>query len=80
MSKEREPRLSDLITAVEVAEMAGVSAGTVETWRWRGTGPAFHHIGRYVVYSRPEVERWIAEVYSVGVESRAGRKPKGGKR
>ncbi|MEX3647243.1 helix-turn-helix transcriptional regulator [Mycolicibacterium porcinum] len=80
MGTKREPRLSDLITAVEVAEMAGVSPGTVETWRWRGTGPAFHHIGRYVVYDRAEVERWIAEVYHVGVESRAGRKPRGQKR
>ncbi|WP_198589227.1 helix-turn-helix transcriptional regulator [Mycobacteroides abscessus] len=81
MSTKREPRLSDLITAVEFADMAGVTPATVETWRWRDYGPAFYRIGRYVVYSRPEVERWIAEVYHVGLESRAGRKPKtkGGK-
>ncbi|BBX33609.1 phage transcriptional regulator, AlpA [Mycolicibacterium mageritense DSM 44476 = CIP 104973] len=73
---------TDLITTKDVADMAGVTERTVQQWRARGTGPTFTRIGAtYVVYDRSEVERWIADVYTVGVESRAGRKPKsrGGK-
>ncbi|UBV14992.1 helix-turn-helix transcriptional regulator [Mycolicibacterium fortuitum] len=68
---------TDIITTRDVAQMAGVTERTVQQWRARGTGPTFTRIGAtYVVYDRAEVERWIADVYTVGVESRAGRKPK----
>lgn len=52
----------DLLTTREVAEMAGVTARTVETWRARGTGPRFHVLSnRAVVYERGEVERWLED-------------------
>lgn len=50
----------DLLTTREVAEMAGVSDRTVETWRARGTGPRFHTLSnRAVVYARADVEQWL---------------------
>lgn len=54
----------DLIATADVAELAGVSQRTVQTWRSRGTGPRFQRIGAtYVVYERGEVERWLEEDY-----------------
>ena len=54
----------DLITTADVAEMAGVSPRTVQTWRTRGTGPCFQRIGAtYVVYDRAEVQRWLKQDY-----------------
>lgn len=41
-----------------VAAMLGMTVGTLQTYRWMGTGPAFRKIGRRVVYSADAVAAW----------------------
>lgn len=39
----------NLITSRELADRWGISARTLEQWRWRGEGPAFIKIGKNIV-------------------------------
>ena len=43
----------------EVAEFLGVSARTLQGWRWRGGGPPFHRIGSAIRYDLGEVRAWL---------------------
>jgi integrase len=38
----------------------GLTVGTLQTYRWMGTGPAFRKIGRRVVYAAQALDRWAA--------------------
>jgi integrase len=40
------------------AAMLGFTVGTMQTYRWQGTGPAFRKIGRRVVYAADAVLAW----------------------
>lgn len=40
------------------ATMLGFTVGTMQTYRWMGTGPAFRKIGRRVVYSVEALSAW----------------------
>ncbi len=40
------------------ATMLGFTVGTMQTYRWMGTGPAFRKIGRRVVYSIEALNAW----------------------
>ena len=40
------------------AALLGKTVGTLQTYRWMGTGPAFTKVGRRVVYARDELEAW----------------------
>jgi len=42
------------------ATMLGFTVGTMQTYRWMGTGPAFRKIGRRVVYSAGALKAWQA--------------------
>jgi hypothetical protein len=42
----------------EAAEFYGVKPQTLAAWRLRGTGPAFHKIGRLVRYKLSELARY----------------------
>lgn len=42
------------------AARLGLTVGTMQTYRWMGTGPAFRKIGRRVVYSFDALQAWIA--------------------
>lgn len=42
------------------AARLGFTVGTMQTYRWMGTGPAFRKIGRRVVYSADALDAWIA--------------------
>jgi excisionase family DNA binding protein len=51
---------SPLLTIAEVAELLGVSERTLETWRYRGRGPAFIRVGKKVVrYRLSDVEAFL---------------------
>lgn len=54
--------MSDNITNDQAAEILGIRPSTLEAWRSRGVEhqPPFFKIGKRVVYSRAEVERWKA--------------------
>jgi len=40
------------------AARLGFTVGTMQTYRWMGTGPAFRKIGRRVVYSAAALDTW----------------------
>ena len=42
------------------AAQLGFTVGTMQTYRWMGTGPVFRKIGRRVVYAREAVDAWAA--------------------
>lgn len=42
------------------AARLGFTVGTMQTYRWMGTGPAFRKIGRRVVYSGQALDAWAA--------------------
>lgn len=42
------------------AARLGFTVGTMQTYRWMGTGPAFRKIGRRVVYSADALDAWAA--------------------
>ena len=33
--------------------------GTLAQWRFRGAGPAFHRLGRRVLYLGADLNRWV---------------------
>ena len=40
------------------AVMLGMTVGTLQTYRWMGTGPAFRKVGRRVVYALDALQAW----------------------
>jgi integrase len=40
------------------AAKLGLTVGTMQTYRWQGTGPAYRKIGRRVVYSADAISAW----------------------
>jgi integrase len=52
------------------AAFLGMTVGTLQTYRWQGTGPAFQKIGRRVVYSKPALVAWKG-VQEIGEAQRA---------
>ena len=47
----------------ELAQILGLSPGTLRTWRWSGAGPKFHRLNGIagpVRYRRDDVEAWLA--------------------
>ncbi|WP_419809207.1 helix-turn-helix transcriptional regulator [Sphingomonas sp.] len=42
----------------ELAERLGIADRTLEAWRWKGVGPAFHRIGGSVRYSIDDIEAY----------------------
>ena len=48
------------LSAVEVAEMLGLSKRTLARWRMTGAGPAFHKFGNQVRYKLSYVTAWAA--------------------
>lgn len=46
---------TEWLDTTRAAERLGLTVGTLQTYRWIGTGPAFRKIGRRVVYAASEV-------------------------
>jgi excisionase family DNA binding protein len=48
-----------LLTTAEVATYLGVPARTVESWRYKRTGPPGIRLGRHVRYRQRDVDAWL---------------------
>jgi predicted site-specific integrase-resolvase len=48
----------------EVAERLGIEPRTLEGWRWKGIGPAYHRIGGSIRYSTEDIEAYERSVRS----------------
>ena len=55
------PRDDQLLTLQQVAELLDVSPNTIYYWRYQGTGPQGHRIGKRVRYWRSDVLAWMSE-------------------
>ena len=53
------------------AARLGFTVGTMQTYRWMGTGPAFRKIGRRVVYAADVVDAWATAQMSVNPKALA---------
>jgi excisionase family DNA binding protein len=42
-----------------VAEFLGVPERTLAEWAHRGTGPAYHRVGRHTRYAMADVIEWL---------------------
>jgi predicted DNA-binding transcriptional regulator AlpA len=51
---------TELLTALEVAQLLGLKPKTLARWRWKGKGPVFRKIGRKIRYARNDIEEYIA--------------------
>jgi predicted site-specific integrase-resolvase len=45
----------------QVAERYQLSPGTLKEWRYKGVGPKYVRLGKYVRYPATALERWEAE-------------------
>ncbi|WP_225099215.1 AlpA family transcriptional regulator [Streptomyces sp. CoH27] len=50
---------SRLATPAEVAVYLGVPVKTLYQWKYRGTGPNVHKVGRHLRYRWQEVDAWL---------------------
>ncbi|WP_369391159.1 helix-turn-helix transcriptional regulator [Streptomyces sp. CG1] len=48
-----------LATPAEVAVHLGVPVKTLYQWKYRGTGPNVHKVGRHLRYRWQEVDAWL---------------------
>lgn len=48
------------LSAVQVATLLGVSLALLTRWRASHQGPPYYRLGRRVLYSRAELETWLA--------------------
>jgi excisionase family DNA binding protein len=62
--KEQRRRWREYLTTQEVADRLRTSPETVRYWRHRGEGPPSWKCGRRVLYSREDLDRWIAAARS----------------
>jgi hypothetical protein len=51
--------MSKYLTVGDAARFVGLAEQTLNGWRVSGYGPAYHKLGRRVVYDVEELERWI---------------------
>jgi excisionase family DNA binding protein len=49
------------LTPAEVAEILGVPERTLSQWRYKGVGPRYARIGKYVRYAAEDVEAYFEQ-------------------
>lgn len=47
------------LSATDLAEWLRVPAATVYRWRYHGTGPVGHRVGRHLRFRLADVEVWL---------------------
>jgi excisionase family DNA binding protein len=50
--------MSDLLTVQQAAEYLGFKPATLAQMRWRGDGPEFLKLGKFVRYDRADLDAW----------------------
>lgn len=50
----------ELWTADQAATFLKVPKGTLYRWKYLGTGPPVHRVGKHLRYDPAEVRRWVA--------------------
>ena len=50
---------AEWISPDELAAELGIPVKTIYQWRYLGTGPRGHRIGKHVRYRRRDIEAWL---------------------
>ena len=58
-TSRHEREMEALLTPKEVAHLLNIPMKTLYQWRYNGTGPPCHKIGRHLRYRRRDVEEWF---------------------
>ena len=53
-------KAAEWISPEQLAAEMDIPVKTIYQWRYRGTGPRAHRIGRHVRYRRRDIEAWLA--------------------
>jgi len=53
--------MTKIIPPKELADRLLVPEATLAQWRYLGTGPAYHKVGRFVRYSESDVDQWLED-------------------
>ncbi len=59
--QQSEQRRRPMAAPRELAEFLGIPPHTLDQWRSRGLGPAWHRVGRHVRYRWADIEEWLGE-------------------
>lgn len=51
--------IDNMLTRQETADAIGISTATLDRWRNKNTGPAFHHVGHRYLYKRDDLTKWL---------------------
>lgn len=51
---------AEWISPEQLAAELDIPIKTLYQWRYRGTGPRAHRIGKHVRYRRRDIEAWLA--------------------
>ena len=63
--------MPDYMTRPELAAMLRLAVATLESPRFRSTGPRYYRVGRAIRFLRADVQEWLAS-RQVEVASHAG--------
>ncbi|MGD9976227.1 MAG: helix-turn-helix transcriptional regulator [Desulfatirhabdiaceae bacterium] len=47
-------------SSIQAANMIGIQANTLAIWRILGRGPAYHKVGRRIVYFDRDIDAWLS--------------------
>jgi hypothetical protein len=62
-----ESLMQRLMDSNELSELIVVPPRTLDSWAYRGIGPAYVRVGKYRRYRVEDVERWLADNVRGGV-------------
>ena len=51
---------TEWLSPQQLADELAIPVGTVYKWRWEGSGPRGHKIGRHVRFRRDDIDAWLA--------------------
>lgn len=54
------PAQEHFLTAKQAAALVGLSTRTLDHHRIKGTGPQYSRLGRRIVYTRANINAWVA--------------------
>jgi excisionase family DNA binding protein len=58
-TNQHQTNTEPLLTPTEVAILLNIPMKSLYQWRYQGTGPPCHKIGRHLRYRRRDVEEWF---------------------
>ena len=51
--------VSALLNSEQAAERLGLKATTLDQYRWKGIGPRYYKLGKFVRYDADELDAWV---------------------